>query len=237
RQLGAGGMGVVYEAFDRERANTVALKTLIRVDAQALYRFKNEFRSLSDLDHPNLVRLGELFCEGDHWFFTMELVEGCSFRSYVRPREVDLTAHSQADTAPDPQLVPVVAQDDVDTEPNAAFDERRLRSALVQLAQGLAALHAAGKVHRDIKPSNIHVTPDERVVLLDFGLVVPATSSATVTDAQAVGTALYMAPEQAASKAIGPEADWYAFGCVLFEALTGRTPIVGAPLDVLMDKQ
>ena len=75
---------MVYEAFDHARGGRVALKTLRHLDARALVRFKNEFRALADLDHPNLVRLGELFGEDGRWFFSMELIEGQDFLSWVR---------------------------------------------------------------------------------------------------------------------------------------------------------
>src|SRR4051812_32137557 len=85
RRLGGGGMGVVYEAFDTVRAGPVALKTMKQVDARHLLRFKNEFRSLAELHHPNLVHLGELHEDAGRWFFTMELLDGCDFLAHVRP--------------------------------------------------------------------------------------------------------------------------------------------------------
>src|SRR4029078_4261080 len=85
RELGAGGMGVVYEALDRERNTRVALKSLTKISLDNLRRFKNEFRSLQDLRHPTLVALDELFEAGGRWFISMELIDGVDFLSWVRP--------------------------------------------------------------------------------------------------------------------------------------------------------
>ena len=215
-------MGAVYEALDRVQNARVALKTLLKLTPDTIGLFKREFRALQDVRHPNLVSLGELFDLDGSWFFTMELVEGTDFLSWVRPGWDELPADPLTTTVPGPR---------------GKLDEERLREAIVQLARGLGAVHAAGKVHRDIKPSNIRVTPAGRVALCDFGLVAELENDEAASHSAVVGTAVYMAPEQAHGSRVGPAADWYAVGVVLYEALTGRLPFVGAPLQVLLEKQ
>jgi serine/threonine protein kinase len=269
RRLGEGGMGVVYEAYDRERQSRVALKTLRTLSAEGILRFKNEFRALQDLTHPNLCGLGELISDGGQWFFTMELIDGVDLLSWVRPgvhRGVPATAGlsemhdtqvelqertfsdgpqqwlNQSALGPSPSADTLRAAttqrrlDRLDRAGRPPLDVARLRAALLSLGRAVSALHAAGVVHRDIKPTNVLVDGNGRVVLLDFGL---ATSGARPgeSDVRVVGTADYMAPEQASGRKVGPEADWYSVGVVLYEALTGGVPFAGAPLEVLLQKQ
>jgi len=206
RLLGSGGMGAVYEAFDNERDTRLAFKMLTSVDASSIYRLKQEFRALSDVVHPNLVALQELFCDQDHWFFTMELLPG--------------------QTLFDP--------------PAEALEQDRLRSIFSQLATGIQAIHDAGKLHRDLKPTNVMLTPEGRVVILDFGLVSDKEAGGvgqTIIDESVSGTPLYMAPEQAAAEPATARSDWYAFGVMLFEALTGKPPFDGGQQQVLIRKQ
>ncbi|MDX2008936.1 MAG: protein kinase [Myxococcaceae bacterium] len=234
RELGVGGMGIVYEAIDAERGGRrVALKVLQGQDADALARLKREFRSLHDVRHPNLVSLYELTAEADTWFFTLELIEGVDFLSWVRP-STPLTLASDAPTA---ELGATVRSKG---PPSVRVDTARVTDAFRQLAEGVAFMHGRGRMHRDLKPSNVLVTNEGRVVILDFGLVAELGGPRSLTEAQGqaiVGTIAYMAPEQAASGPIGPAADWYAFGVMLFQALTGRLPFEGAPVDVMLDKQ
>jgi serine/threonine protein kinase len=231
RCIGAGGMGVVYEVRDRDSGSRLALKVLQRVESWALLRFKQEFRALADVNHPNLVGLHELVCEDGLWFVTMELVEGVDFLSWVRPGQV-----AYADTLVIPAQRPEAAGQ-VRTS-TGLLDEGRLRSALHQLCVGVSALHGLGKLHRDLKPSNVLVTPEGRVVILDFGLITElAKSHRGEAGDKIVGTAAYMAPEQAAQGEITEASDWYAVGVMLYEALTGVLPFAGGIFEVLVAKQ
>ena len=102
RRLGEGGMGVVYEAWDRERRARVAIKTLRTLSAEGILRFKNEFRALQDLSHPNLCTLGELICDAGQWFFTMELVDGVDLLDWVRPARDHWSDHAVSEPRLDP---------------------------------------------------------------------------------------------------------------------------------------
>lgn len=203
RRLGAGGMGVVYEAHDRELDARVALKLLPNVDAPALFNFKREFRSLATIVHPNLIALHELISDGTTWFFTMEVVDGEDFLRFVRSGD--------------------------------RCDLDLLIDCLRQLVDGMSVLHGAGVLHRDLKPSNVLVRGDGRLAILDFGLAMDVGAE-LLPDEMASGTLAYMSPEQSLGEPLTPAADWYSAGVMLFEALTGRLPFVGAPMKVLNDK-
>ncbi len=255
RRLGQGGMGIVYEALDKERNERVALKTLRALTPDSLLRFKQEFRALQDIEHPNLISLRELIGEADDWFFTMELVDGPNFLEYVCPTPGARTAPSESSLVDAPTInVPPSSRDLASPPSTGSTQPRRvqrpysvhlLKTALKQLVRGLLALHASGKIHRDIKPSNVLVDRTGRVVLLDFGLVadhargpqIDALSGPIAEDRSIAGTIDYMSPEQAAGQPLDPAADWYAVGIMLYEALTGCVPFDGDPIAILMAKQ
>jgi serine/threonine protein kinase len=212
RKLGSGGMGEVYAATRLGTADVVALKTLSRISATHIYRFKREFRALADVAHDNLIKLFELGVGPENrTFFTMELLDGEPFVSWVRRGPI-------GDGLP---------------------DLARLEAALRQLVAGVMCLHDNGCVHRDLKPSNVLVTPTGRVVILDFGLIseLGEPEHGVTRDGQLLGTPIYMAPEQALAEPAGPEADFYAVGVMLYECLTGKPPHTGSLNQLLADKQ
>jgi serine/threonine protein kinase len=256
RRLGTGGMGVVYQAYDRQRSERVALKTLRNIDPAEIYRLKQEFRQLVDFTHPNLVALYELISAGEQWFFTMQLVDGVNFLEFVRPIsptpdfdaiagvarrgepvQLETMDHRSLVTAIGDETELFVEQTLENLSPQLDID--RLRVALRQLAEGVHALHGTGKLHRDIKPSNVLVDQHGRVVLLDFGLVTELDDQRRRRrgPVRVAGTPAYMAPEQAAGHQLTPATDWYSVGVLLFISLTGKLPFGGKREEVLDAKQ
>jgi hypothetical protein len=289
-ELGSGAMGAVYRAHDRERDARVALKLLRDVDPAALYRFKQEFRALADVSHPNLVSLYELVAaDRDTWFLTMELVEGVDFLTYVRGRSASAGAQGsdvfeRGTVGARPGAMDAFASEDVDFSSDGgdtdAFEalpttqlptfvavpvskrrlapprsgpasqhraralERedqlaRLRHGLRQVAEAVDTLHRAGILHRDIKPSNVLVTGDGRVVVLDFGIVLPLRGAENKRESRErmAGTPAYMAPEQGTGAALTAASDWYSVGIMLYEALTGRVPYLGRLSEIMNKKR
>jgi hypothetical protein len=247
-------MGVVFEAHDRERDVSVALKTLLHLSPQALLLFKQEFRSVSSIVHPNLIALYELFAEQDIWFFTMELLSGSNFVRCIRQGCADCEFERSTGA---PQRVGgemlEATSSSVDVTavageaPYMSLGLRRPRSRgtapapdivrelLRQVVAGLNVVHRAGKVHRDIKPSNVFVTPQRRAVILDFGLAVEQSSLAHRRDLS--GTFAYMPPEQLLGQELSPAMDWYSAGVMLYEALTGVQPFAGGRLEMVAAKR
>lgn len=211
--LGSGGNGSVARAIDEALGTEVALKLLSRVEGLDVFRFKREFRAFAGISHRNLVRLYELFADERQWFFSMELVRGVPFDRFVRPP--DGLGEGGAARCP--------------------LDEGRLREALYQTADALAAIHRLGKIHRDVKPSNVLVEDGGRVVVLDFGLVTEAGPIARdpTQRGSIVGSPGYMSPEQVRGEALGPASDWYGLGVMLYEALAGARPFEGGVLEVM----
>lgn len=256
RELGRGGMGVVYLAYDTERDMEVAIKLCTYPQMSPLH-IKREFRVAASLRHRNLVEFYELIYHKHLAYFTMEYVDGCSLRKYV---SADPRDHQEADgpgrtergntssVASTKTLPPILADGAHgphgphagDSAPAAPplVDFDRVRDVLGQLAFGLACLHAGGVVHRDVKPSNVLVTRDGAVKLLDFGLARATEALEPIDgDGHLVGTAAYLAPEYIEHLQVSPALDLYALGVVGYELCTGSPPFGGTLYSIARQQQ
>jgi eukaryotic-like serine/threonine-protein kinase len=246
-------MGVVYLGRDLRRDMDVAIKFRGVTHHAATLWLKREFRAVAPLRHPNLVELYELVAHEESCYFTMEFLPGIDPRRFVeRARDVaagsDASSHaldevsSRSTRSALPiqeagtevsvfQTGPLPTQNGARPVPTVDF--ARVRSVILQLAEGLAFLHAHGVIHRDVKPSNAIVT-DGTVKLLDFGLALERRK-ATVElerETRVVGTAAYLAPEYIEKLVVSPAMDVYSLGVVAYELITGSPPF-GGTLHVL----
>ncbi|WP_395843894.1 protein kinase [Cystobacter fuscus] len=242
QRVGVGGMGVVYQARDLERGTIVALKTLHRLEPGALLRLKNEFRFMANVNHPNLVSLHELMSVEDRWFFTMEYIDGEDF--WVRlqravQENAGATAFQPSHTVTSVRnthegatatmaSVPEASSSSEDALGAAAFavvpprpllPAEEIRRIFRQIALAIEALHSAKRLHCDIKPRNVLLARDGRVVLVDFGL---SKNRAEPSVSELAGTPAYISPEQIAGLPASEASDWFSFGVMLYETLTGR---------------
>ena len=253
-KIGEGGMGVVYEAFDRDRGIPVALKTLRRVSPTALYLFKQEFRSIAGIAHPNLVALYELFAgTPQNWFFTMQLLRGPGLLDYLRAdsfapvfemegaQEADVESPTSAPTSDAINTIAHPPSSHGSHSSAAPIEHSRIllrkgtapdpaltREVMRQIVDGVSALHTAGKLHRDIKPTNVIIHSDGEAKVLDFGLAVDEFALKQAGKFDIVGTSAYMAPEQATGRSVSPASDWFAVGVMLYQALCGEPPFHGS---------
>src|SRR5437667_5950435 len=226
--LGAGGMGEVYRARDTKLARDVALKVLPEAfakDCERMARFQRETQMLASLNHPNIASIYGLEESGGVRALVMELVEGPTLGERIATR-------ARGDSVGAGQPPPARAQQAAPLPLDEALGIAR------QIAEALEAAHERGIIHRDLKPANIKVTDGGTVKVFDFGLATafnPQYSAANlnqtnsptlgIADTQAgviLGTAAYMSPEQARGKPVDKRTDIWSFGCVLYEALTGR---------------
>jgi len=212
--IGAGGMGEVYRAHDRTLDRDVAIKILpdtLAADPERIARFEREAKTLAALNHPHIAHIHGIEQSQGIRALVMELVEG-----------EDLAGRVVRGALPIDEVLPIARQ----------------------IAEALEYAHEHGVVHRDLKPANIKLTPDGAVKVLDFGLAKAMdagggashdmtnsptiTSPAMMTRAGVIlGTAAYMSPEQAKGKAVDKRTDIWAFGCVLYELLTGQRAFAG----------
>ncbi|MDP9192516.1 MAG: serine/threonine-protein kinase [Acidobacteriota bacterium] len=228
----------MYEAFDSYRNRTVALKTLTRADADSVARFKREFRSLAELRHENLASLYELFKLDHEWTLSMELIRGTDLLEHLSFAEIQsafLDPEKRVGFDPDARIS--LRRRSVEEGKLSANYVRNVRDSFRQLAEALAFLHANGVVHRDVKPSNVLITPVGRVVLLDFGLAIDARSDPSLDHDLIVGTPGYMSPEQIGMARPVPSSDWYSFGVMLYQALTGWGLFAGATTVEILERQ
>ncbi|MCH8045475.1 MAG: protein kinase, partial [Planctomycetes bacterium] len=256
RQIGRGGMGVVYEAEQLSLGRRVALKILpfaAVLDDQQIQRFKNEARAAATLDHPGIVPVYSVGCERGVHYYAMQFIEGQSLAEVIEGIRAGESGKRKAESGeaadssnsksqiPNPKsqidtlaLVALSTQ----RESNAPAFFRNVAEIGVQVAEALDHAHSQGIVHRDIKPGNLLLDVKGRVWITDFGLARIETDAAITATGDILGTLRYMCPEQALGKhkIVDERADVYSLGATLYELLTLRPVFAGRDRQELLDE-
>lgn len=242
REVGRGGMGVVYEAEQISLGRRVALKVVTAaLDERGRQRFRNEGHAAASLRHPHIVPVHAVGFEGEAHFLAMQFVAGQSLAAILRRhrRATDPTEDTPAnvDTAATIEGVgPPAASDGIDPLPNPSTPAYCLAAARIVAAAADALQHAhdCGIVHRDIKPGNLLLEANGHLWVADFGLArLPGVSELTRTG-EVVGTLRYMSPEQAAGAAVDHRTDVYSLGATLYELVTLRPAFPGSAAQDLL---
>ena len=209
--IGRGGMSVVYKAKHKLMKRIVALKVLTANDPHSLKRFHLEAQLAANLSHPNIVTVYDFGSAGEtRPYLSMDFVEGRTLSEAINS--------------------------------DGAMGYRKALPLLIQACEALAYAHANGVIHRDLKPSNFMLIEkggiDDRIKLLDFGIakqIQPSEDSQNLTaSGQVFGSPLYMSPEQCMGGKLDARADIYSLGCVMYEVLCGRPPLIGkSPIETM----
>lgn len=248
--LGRGGFGKVFLVYDHERQEDVAVKHLYSPVGRR--RFKQEGTQHTHLRHPNLLRIHELLEHQGELFIIMEFVPGQDLIRTLRGTRAALpgstskvsgsastgrTLPSYVGRSGHPQgTIRAHVNKGRKATPLSDAQLQTLSGLLQQLVEGVTALHSTARIHRDLKAENILVTPEGRLVVVDFGLTVQPQTPSEGIHRPGQGTPFYMAPENWSSTPPGPALDWYAVGVILYKLLTGYFPFIGTPRVLQMRK-
>jgi predicted Ser/Thr protein kinase len=203
-ELGRGGMGIVYRAYDRVLDREVAFKRIpdyLSNDKELIVRFQQEARALARLSHLNIVQIYDFVQDDEQAWIAMEFVEGEELDEIIQ-----------------------------NSDASSVKDILRIST---QLAEALAYAHDRGVVHRDFKPANVMLTQDGMPKIMDFGVAKLAQSSVYTQQGSILGSPAYMSPEQAAGKGMDARSDIYAFGVTLYKMFSGRLPFEGDVTSVI----